>query len=145
MEFTIDTQDLGTTHEPLLEVTLNQGRPAGIFALDLRDFGVRLTPGVDYRWSVAVIVDPNQRSGDLMASGLIRYVKPPSDLLATTTRLKGDARVRFYAEHSYWYDALKAVSDGSDRRAGWRQRRADLLEQVSLLDLAALDRSAAEP
>jgi hypothetical protein len=142
VEFTIDNHDLGASRGPLLEVTLNLDRPAGIFALDLRDFGVRLSPGVDYRWTIAVIVDPDQRSGDPMASGLIRYEKPAGNFAATASRLKGDARMRAYAALGYWYDALKAVSEGSDRPPAWHQRRAELLEQVDLAGLAALDRSS---
>jgi hypothetical protein len=141
LELTIDTHELGQPHEPLLEVMLNQDRPAGIFALDLHDFGVRLSPGVIYRWSIAVIVDPDQRSGDLIASGLILHVPPPPDFAATSARLQGDALTRSYADHGYWYDAIKAVSQGSNRQSDWHQQRADLLDQVSLPAPAALDRS----
>jgi hypothetical protein len=142
LELTIDTHELGKQREPLLELTLHQDRPTGIFSLNLHDLGVRLKPGVDYRWSVAVVINPDQRSSDLIASGLIRYVPPPPAFASTVARLQGVALTRLYAEHGYWYDAIRAVSEGIDRRQDWRQERADLLDQISLPGPAAWDRLA---
>jgi hypothetical protein len=142
LEVTIDTHELGKQREPLLEVTLDQDRPAGILPIDLRDYRVRLAPEVVYRWSVAVITDPNQRSSDLIASGLIQHVPPPPDFAKAVTPLRGDALMRSYAERSYWYDAMKTVSQGAGRQPDWRQQRADLLEQVNLPIPAASDRKA---
>jgi hypothetical protein len=48
-----------------------------------------------------------------------------------------------YAEAGLWYDALAATSDLIDAAphdVGLRQRRAALLEQVELPDIAAEDR-----
>jgi len=142
LEVTIDTQELGKRHEPLLEVTLNQDLPAGIFPIDLRDHKVRLAPEVIYRWSVAVVVNPDQRSGDLIASGLIQHVPPPSDFTSAVTQLRGDTLIRSYAERGYWYDAIRTVSQGAGRQPDWHQERADLLDQVHLPDPAASDRMA---
>jgi hypothetical protein len=142
LELTIDTHELGNRHEPLLELMLNQDRPAGIFSINLHDLGVRLTPGVDYRWSVAVIINPDQRSSDLIASGLIRYVPPPPAFASAVTGLQGGALMRSYAEHGYWYDTIRAVSQGAGRQPDWRQQRADLLDQISLPGPAAWDRLA---
>jgi len=142
LELTTDTHELGRLGEPLLERTLKQDRPAGIFSIDLHDFGVRLASNVTYRWSVAVIFDPDQRSSDLIASGLIRYVPPPAAFASAATRLQGDALTSAYAEHGYWYDTIKAVSQGAGRRPDWRQQRADLLDQIRLPGPAASDRLA---
>jgi hypothetical protein len=140
LEVTIDTHELGRQREPLLEMTQTLDRPAGIHAINLRDFGIRLTPQVVYRWSVAIIVNPDQRSSDLIASGLIMHVPPPANFANAVARQQDDVLMRSYAEHGYWYDAIKAVSQAADRRPDLRQQRADLLDQVSLADAAAFDR-----
>jgi hypothetical protein len=142
LEVTIDTDELGKRHEPLLEVTLDQDQPAGIFPISLRDYKVRLAPEVIYRWSVAIITNPDQRASDLIASGLIQYVPPPADFSRAVTHLQGNARMRSYAERGYWYDAINAVSQGAGRQPDWRQQRADLLDQVRLPGPAASDRMA---
>jgi len=141
LEITIDTPDLSASG-PLLETTIERGRPAGISAFALRDAGVRLKPGVTYRWSVAVVVDPAQRSNDMIASGLIEHVPPPADLARSVARADDETTTRFYAERGYWYDALTAVSRSVERRPERRGERADLLEQVGLAEPAAFERSA---
>ena len=142
LEVTIDTDELGKQRSPLLEVTLNHARPAGIYPIDLRDYRVWLAPEVIYRWSVAVVTNPDQRSSDLIASGLIQHVPPPPDFTKAVTQLRGDALIRSYAERGYWYDAIKAVSQGAGRQPDWRRQRADLLDQVRLPSPAAWDRIA---
>jgi hypothetical protein len=139
LEITIDTVEV-SSGGPLLEKTLGNSWPAGISGLALRDVGVRLKPGVTYRWSVAVVFDPAQRSRDVIASGLIQHVR------ATTRPAHADdeAAARISAGNGYWYDALADLSRDIDRRPGRRGQRADLLEQVGLAAPAAFDR-AAEP
>jgi hypothetical protein len=142
LEVTIDTHDLTVRSGPLLEVMLKQDQKAGISSINLRDFGVRLAPDVTYRWSVAAIIDAEQRSGDLVASGLIRFVPPPAGLVNAVARQQGDAAARLYAEGGYWYDAIMALSRSIARRPDWRLERADLLDQVGLMGPAAFDRSS---
>jgi hypothetical protein len=142
LEVTIDTDELSGRSQPVLEVTLNQNRPAGIFPIDLRDYKARLAPEVVYRWSVAVVTNPEQRSSDLIASGLIQYVPPPPDFTKAAAQLRGDALMRSYAERGYWYDAIKTVSQGAGRQPDWRLQRAGLLDQVRLSGPAAWDRTA---
>jgi hypothetical protein len=137
VEVTIDTVDF-SAGGPLLETTLKKSWPAGISALPLRDMGVRLKPGVIYRWSVAVVIDPAQRSGDVMASGLIQHARP----VVGQTRGDNEDAARLNAEKGYWYDALMALSRDVERRPDRRSRRADLLEQVGLAAPAAFDRAA---
>jgi hypothetical protein len=134
LEITIDTVELSAAG-PLLEKTLDKPWPAGISALSMRDMGVRLKPGVTYRWSAAVITDPAHRSVDVVASGLIQYVRPATGLP------RADDEARIYAESGYWYDAVNALSRGIERRPDRRRERADLLEQVGLAAPAAFDRA----
>src|SRR5215831_3777287 len=48
--------------QPLVETQLPSPTKPGIQRIRLADLGVRLAPGVAYRWSVSVIPDANRRS-----------------------------------------------------------------------------------
>lgn len=120
----------------LLKTEIEGGAAAGIQSVNLAAHGVQLRPATQYRWSVSVVNDPAQRSGDLFASGGIEY-SPPSEALEARLAEAGDdqARARIYAEEGLWYDALAAIGhwareapgDGTAVRA-----RAGLLKQVGL-------------
>jgi len=71
--------------KPLLEARLEVSN-GGIQRLRLSDYKVSLAEDVEYRWSVAMVVDPENRSSDVVASGVIKRVKPTELLLL---RLKG--------------------------------------------------------
>ena len=128
-------------YEPLVETALTGVTRAGIQRIALADFGVRLKPGVPYQWSVAVVMDEGQRSGDVLASGMIEYVEPQADVLAGVDKAAGEARVARLAEAGLWYDALQALDEllrsapGDSRLL---QVRASLLEQVGLGEVAAV-------
>ena len=54
--------------------------PASIHAIRLTKFNIKLKPNVLYRWSVAVVVDPENRSQDIIANGVIKRIDPSSAL-----------------------------------------------------------------
>jgi hypothetical protein len=137
LEITIDTAEL-STGGPLLEKRIDKQWPAGISGLSLRDAGVRLKPGVTYRWSVAVIYDAAQRSRDVIASGLVQYARAP----ARPSRTDDEAAAQVSAANGYWYDALADLSRDIEHRPDRRSQRADLLEQVGLAAPAAFERAA---
>lgn len=91
ISLTIDNQS-----EPVLEKNLGVVKTAGIQAIHLADFGVQLKPNQDYRWAVAVVNDPEQRSNDAFASATVRLqildkaITDPATLAAA----------------GYWYDTL---------------------------------------
>lgn len=91
ISLTLDNQS-----EPLLEKNLGVIAKAGIQAIRLTDFGVQLKPEQDYRWSVAVVNDPEQRSNDAFASATVR-------LQTLNTPLSDPAAL---AAAGYWYDVL---------------------------------------
>jgi hypothetical protein len=127
--------------EPLVETTLEAPKRAGIHRIRLADYGVHLVPGTEYEWSVALVLDPNERSKDIVATGWIDRVAL-SDQLASRLESQGqDGSAAVYADAGLWYDALAALSDQIDRSPGdarLLQQRADLLRQVGL-DKAAGD------
>lgn len=102
--------------QPLLETQLTAADKTGLQKIVLKDYAVSLQPGEEYRWSVAVVNDAEQRSGDLIASATIRYQTPTAPL---TT-------VEQQAEAGYWYDALQQLLDSHSPLVN------DLLKQIGL-------------
>jgi hypothetical protein len=121
--------------KPLLVLTTGKTTPAGIHAIRLSKFNKSLKPGVTYKWSVAVVVDPENRSQDIIANGVIKRIDPSPDLKAKLAAAPDGDKAGVYAENSIWYDALESISDQIDKAptdAGLRSERADLLKQVGL-------------
>jgi hypothetical protein len=120
-----------TTVEPLIEAELPRPERAGIQHVDLARHGVALEPDVEYEWTVALVVNPEHRSSDIVAAGWIDRIGgapglPPAD---------GEADARIYAEQGLWYDALAAASaaiEADPTDPALRASRDALLRQVGL-------------
>jgi len=121
--------------EPLLEARLTGPVQAGLQRIDLARYGIRLAPGVPYRWYVAVVPDPARRSKDILAGGTIERVAPPAEL---HEKLAGAPQQRLpllYAEAGLWYDSLAAFSaliEAAPGDEGLLRQRATLLAQIGL-------------
>jgi len=121
--------------KPLIQVKVERSSKAGIQRLKLSDHAVKLSPGVEYQWVVALVTDPDNRSTDLVASGVIKRVAPPADLKEKISQAAPASLAGLYAEAGIWYDALAAVSDQIEAQPGnkaLRETRAELLRQVGL-------------
>ena len=130
------------TIQPLIERRMSGPVQPGVQRVRIADYGRRLSPGVPYRWSVAVVVDPESRSKDILAGGFIQRIALPEALRAQLAGA-GKARVPFiYAEAGLWYDALAALSElieAAPHDMLLRRQRAALLEQVQLAEIAQDD------
>jgi hypothetical protein len=127
---------------PLVDAVV-VGERAGIQAFDLAVHGVQLAPGVAYEWSVAVVTDPAQRSRDVVAGGAVMRVAPSAALRERLLATDVEARAGVLAAEGIWYDALAALSERVAARPGdgaLRARRAALLEQAGLPEVAAAER-----
>jgi hypothetical protein len=123
---------------PMLELTMAPPTEAGLHAIRLADHGIRIAPGIAYRWYVAVVPDASRRSRDILAGGTVERIVPPPDLSSSLSQAGGEERVFFYANAGLWYDALTAATDMVDQSPGdlaLRQQRSALLKQVGLPDL----------
>jgi len=121
--------------KPIVQVSIERSTKAGIQRLKLSDHGAKLTPGVEYQWVVALITDADNRSKDLVASGVIKRVDPPADLKDKVSKAAPGSLAAVYADAGIWYDALAVLSDQIDAKPddkALRQTRADLLQQVGL-------------
>jgi hypothetical protein len=126
--------------QPLLETSLSAPRQGGIQRVRLADHGVRLEPGVAYRWFIAVVTDPGRRSRDILSGGAIERIDLPDDLQARLTAAQAREKPTMYAEGGYWYDALAAISDLIDSAPGdgaLQDQRQDMLKQIGLRAEAA--------
>ncbi|MDB5867575.1 MAG: uncharacterized protein JWO70_5381 [Betaproteobacteria bacterium] len=123
--------------KPLIEKVLTTPLPGGIHALSLKDAGVTLTPGIDYRWHVALVFDPKMRSSDVTSSGTIRLVPAPDTLKA---RLSGErAAPAAYAAEGLWYDSIDSLMrliDASPEDAQLKAQLDSLLTQVGITRVA---------
>lgn len=132
--------------DPVLEVELDRAPAAGVNAFRLADYGVRLAPGAAYRWSVALVRNPNERSSDTVTSAAIQRVEEEA---ALATKLAGASpldRARELAAAGMWYDLFATVSQlvkDNPTELRYRQLRAALLDQVNLPEVAAHDLAAA--
>jgi hypothetical protein len=66
--------------KPVVHMTVDRAANAGIQRVKLSEFNAKLEPGVEYQWVVALISDPENRSTDLIASGVIKRIAPTTDL-----------------------------------------------------------------
>lgn len=142
IEFTlIDEESIA----PLIEKKLPAPTKAGIQRIQLSDFGFRLSPDKMYRWSIALVLDPDHRSKDIIASARIQRALPSE---IPTTRLGQVDAVEatfIHAEAGLWYDAIAAISQAireSPEATRFHQMRGALLEQVDLGEVAGFDRLA---
>jgi hypothetical protein len=126
--------------QPLLETSLSAPHQGGIQRVRLADHGVRLEPGVAYRWFIAVVTDPGRRSRDILSGGAIERIDLPDDLQARLSAAQVREKPTVYAEGGYWYDALAAISDLIDGAPGdgaLQGQRQDMLKQIGLRAEAA--------
>jgi len=132
--------------DPLLEVAFDAGT-AGINRVSLADHGIEIAEDTEIEWSVAIVVDPAQRSKDIFTTGALKRVAAESALTEKLASASAEDRIGLYAEHGLWYDAIEAVSkliDAAPGDARWRELRADFLDQVGLAEAAAFDRNQAQ-
>lgn len=123
------------TIEPLLELNLSPPIKPGVQRVRLSDYGVRLTPGVQYQWAVALIPDPAHRSKDIVAASGIARITATEVLQANLTQTDKTVVPALYAEAGLWYDAVAAISDligAAPQDPALRMQRAVLLEQAQL-------------
>lgn len=124
--------------DPLLEKRLSPPGAPGVQRIRLADYGVRLAPGVSYRWFVAVVPDPARRSKDILAGGTIERVEPSEELKGKIAQAPKTQLPFLYAEGGLWYDALTAISElieAAPQDQALRKERAAMLVQVGLPEI----------
>jgi hypothetical protein len=147
IEFTLN--EVGAI-EPILE--LNIGLPinrdvhkAGMHHLRLADYDIHLKPAQEYEWFVAIVPDPEQRSGDLLASGTIRYVEPTAKLTRRLSQTPPEQWYKVYADEGIWYEAIVNLCEQIEKQPKNKELlmvRANLSRQVAMPKVAHYDEAA---
>lgn len=128
---------------PLVETKLPHITQAGIQRIQLSDFGIRLSPEKMYRWSVALVLEPDHRSKDVLASARIQQALPSEIPSNHVEQIDAIEATFTHAEAGLWYDAINVISKAireSPDNMQFRQIRESLLEQVDLGKVADFDR-----
>ena len=131
------------TAQPVMEFTLPRAEQAGVQRIYLHDQKTKLSTGVEYQWTAALIPDEENRSKDIISSGTIKRTAPSPEFMSKIVKKSKEELVYLYAEEGLWYDALEAVSEliEANPAGHFHELRATLLEQADLPDVAAYDRS----
>ncbi|MHB8880687.1 MAG: DUF928 domain-containing protein [Thermodesulfovibrionales bacterium] len=141
LEITINDE---ASPRPVFEREFTEAAEPGIQCMSLAGYDVSLTPDIEYQWFVAIVVDPEHRSRDIVSSGMIKRVAPsPQLILQLGSAGSGLGKAAVYASEGIWYDALSLLSaEIAERKEdkGLRAERARMLEQAGLSSAAAFDR-----
>jgi hypothetical protein len=112
---------------PIIEKNIRSPPTAGIYAVRLGDYGVRLEPGFVYTWSVSVILKPKAPSRDIVASASLVRVPADPNFDAIGRATPAPRRAAFFADAGLWYDAVAAAADLNQQAA-----LAALISEVGL-------------
>lgn len=130
--------------------TFKTNGKSGIVAISLPSHA-GLSPlaiGQDYKWSLSIICQPDDRSRDISVQGLIRRVALNPNLSTQLKQASPQQQVELYAEARLWQDALATLAQlrrdnptDSTVAANWAKllKSADLgdITQESLLPTPA--------
>ena len=125
---------------PLVEVNIPAPSAAGIYAVRMADYHVRLEPGVVYTWSISVILNPRSRSRDIVASASLLRTEPDPAVGSALSGASESRRAVLLAQAGLWYDAVAAAADLKtvDRHAALDA----LMDGVGLVGPARYDRQS---
>jgi len=103
--------------------------------LRLVDYDVHLKPDKDYEWFIFIVMDPEQRTSDWLASGFIRYTKPSKQLTESLKLSSLEQQYQVYKQKVLWYDAIDYLSVQivkSHNNQALRKELATWIKQVEM-------------
>ncbi|MBY0397036.1 MAG: DUF928 domain-containing protein, partial [Thermoleophilia bacterium] len=122
----------GESIDPLVRTLLPGPHTAGLHAFDLAKHGAKLSPGVDYRWFVSIVIDPDRPSRNPVSAGSLRVAGEGDARRATVSSADASSRGNRFAELGLWYDAfdfyasLAEAHPDVERLATYRDRLAEV-------------------
>lgn len=140
LEFTI-IDETGVT--PIIEKRLSSPTDSGIHIIRLADYDLKLEKGKTYQWFVSLITDPEHRSTDIIAGGMIQVGDVPASLGEDARKANPVDATRLWAQAGFWYDAMGVISTNIQTNPSdleMHNLRASLLEEVDLDTPAQADR-----
>ena len=143
IKLTMAYTDFTLGMEPVIETEIKIPQDTGMQAIDLATINWKmkdkgLIPEMEYQWSVSIIMDEQQSSNDIVASGTIERVSQAlADKVADKIAKETDEKkqVAIYAENGMWYDAIAQLSKliaqyPNDQKL--QSQKVSLLQQVGL-------------
>lgn len=130
--FTVNSE---ASFKPVLEMKLSKPDKNGIQCFRFSDYNIKLSSGINYEWSITMVLDVDQRSKDVSAMGMIKCLYPSERLNAELSKANERDVPVIYAMEGLWYDALSAISkliDANPDDGSLSNERLFLLEQVGL-------------
>jgi hypothetical protein len=119
---------------PVIETNIPLPQAAGIYAIRLGDYRVRLDPGVVYTCSLSIIINPSAPSRDIVASASLLRILPDPNLDAALHAAPSAHRAALLADVGLWYDAIAAAADLKQRAA-----LDAMMNEVGLVEPARYD------
>lgn len=131
----------GDAAQPLLHETVHDIRTAGLQKLSLAKHGVRLQPGIPYRWVAEVLPEGTGRNSTRLAGEII-HVAPTPETARKISAASADRLPAVLGAAGAWpdlIDTLSTLASGKRNRTKWLGYRAHVLRQVGLVDAARAD------
>lgn len=133
-DFVVSLEEKGTRfNKTIWEQNLKVNK-AGIKTIALPSSKPGLQPGKDYRFSVKMIVNPNDRSQDIVAQVWLEKVELSAAQKAKINDIADtNDRAIALAQEGVWFDSVSLLVQKRDRNS--QELLANLLEQVGLEEL----------
>ena len=134
--------------KPVFRKIFDSADWSGIQKLELGDHRITLSKKIQYTWTVSIVPDPDHRSKDMIANGIIERIDPPGSLASSLVRKSQEDLVYILSEKGIWYDALEKITqliESHPTKSEFRELRAELLDQVGLSEVAEYDREVVTP
>lgn len=131
----------GDRTQAVLQETVRDIRTAGLQKLSLAKHGIRLQPGVSYRWVAEVLPEGKGQISTRLAGEIMR-IAPTPDAARTISAASADRLPAALGAAGAWPDLIDILSiyaNSKPDRTKWLGYRAHVLRQVGLVDAARAD------
>lgn len=128
----------------IYQTTLKINNSSGVTGVSIPANG-NMSPlqvGKNYRWFVALICDPQDRSADVSEQGILRRVELSADIRSKLEKADVREKTFIYAQNGIWQDALSNLAAARLANPNDAKLTADW---ASLLDSVKLGEIAPEP
>ncbi len=132
--------------DPVLETSADGTTQRGIHKFELAKHQIAIEKDVEYQWYVTMRSGSEERSEDILASGMIKRIDPPRAISQNLLSQNQEDLIYTFAEEGIWYDALECVSnliEQNPENNTYRELRAELLDFGNLPEVAEYDRADA--
>ncbi len=129
---------------PIYKTTLKINNSSGVIGVSI-PANKNVSPlqvGKNYRWSISLICDAEDRSADVLEEGMVHRVELSADIRRQLDQADPREKTFIYAENGIWQDALSTLAAARRDQPNDTTFKADW---ESLLDSVKLGEIAKEP